>query len=160
MGVNMVHIVTGDKNSGKTTKIKEIYAGHGGDGFISNKVIQNGVLYGYNLTRLSTGESMPFIYENRYAPAHLKDILKNIRFTFYRPAFDTAYNWIHEILRYGDSPIYIDEVGQLELNKKGFYAIIKDVVNTNKDIYIAIRASYLTEFLEAFNITEYDLISN
>ncbi|MDF2614460.1 MAG: NTPase [Clostridia bacterium] len=156
----MVHIVTGNKNSGKTTKIKEIYAAHGGDGFISNKIIQNGVFYGYQLTRLSSGESMNFIYENKYAPAHLKDTIKNIRFTFYKPAFDTACAWINEIIHNEDFPIYIDEAGKLELNKKGFYEMIKDIVNRNinKDIYITVRASYLTQFLEAFNITEYDMI--
>ncbi|WP_069998530.1 nucleoside-triphosphatase [Cellulosilyticum sp. I15G10I2] len=154
----MVHIVTGDKNSGKTTKIKNLYAAHGGDGFISNKIIQNGIFYGYQLTRLSSGESIDFIYENKYAPVHWEDTLKNIRFTFYRPAFDTAYHWMHAIIRNEDSPIYIDEVGKLELNKQGFYEMIKDVVNSNKEIYIALRELYLVQFLEAFTITEYAII--
>lgn len=154
----MLHIVIGNKNTGKTTKIKEIYLENGGDGFISDKIIQDGVFCGYKLIRLSTGESIEFIYENKYAPAYWKDIMKNIRFTFYQPAFDIAYNWTNEILRNDDGPIYIDEVGKLELSKKGFYGIIKDVVNRNKDIYITIRKLYLVQFLEEFNITEYDII--
>lgn len=155
----MLHIVTGDRNSGKTSKIKEIYATHGGDGFISDKIVQDGIFYGYELSRFSTGESIDFIYENKYAPAHWEDTIKNIRFTFFMPAFNTAYHWINEIIRNENFPIYIDEIGKLELNKQGFYEMIKDVVNRrNKDIYITLRECYLIQFLEVFHITQYKII--
>jgi nucleoside-triphosphatase THEP1 len=153
----MIYIITGDKDVGKTSKIKEIYLEKGGDGFISEKIIKDDIFYGYKLTRLSTGESREFIYENRYAPVYWTNVIRNIRFTFSIPAFDAAESWIDEIINKGISPIYIDEVGKLELKKQGFYTALKKLVNHNKNVYIGIRKDYVMDFIKKFDITQYDI---
>ena len=144
----MIHIIRGDINSGKSKKIKELYLKNGGDGIVSEKIFIDEKFYGYKVTRLSTGESLDFIYENKYAPSNWKNIFKNNRFTFNLDVIIEVEKWIDEILDNKNSPIYIDEIGRWELNGGGFYKILKKL--RYHDVYMTLRSPFINEFMKKF----------
>ena len=144
----MIHIITGDINSGKSRKIKELYLKNGGDGIVCEKIFNDGNFYGYKITRLSTKESLDFIYENRYAPSSWTNVFKNMRFTFNLDVIVEVEKWIDEILENKISPIYIDEIGKWELSGGGFYQILRRL--RNHDLYMTLRSPFVNEFMKKF----------
>ena len=51
-------------------------------------------------------------------------------------------------------PIYLDEIGALELNGKCFYKILKKLIKVNCEIYISTRDENLNEIISKFCITD------
>ena len=57
--LKMIYIICGEYNQGKTAKIKSIYLEQKeGDGFITQKIFRNSIFCGYEIVRLSTGETV------------------------------------------------------------------------------------------------------
>ena len=152
----MIYIISGKQNSGKTTYIKTLHKQLGGDGFITEKIIENLEFKGYTLKRLKTNETHLFIVENNVCTND--HVIKNKRFSFYKNCFELAEQWIDEIINENISPIYIDEVGKLELNDKGFNNILYKLINSNLSFYITAREDNVALFLQKFEINNYKVI--
>ncbi|MCK4329193.1 hypothetical protein KAX02_05070 [candidate division WOR-3 bacterium] len=155
----MVCLIIGEINQGKTQKILSVYnRKKQGDGFITRKLFKNNTFIGYEIVRLSTEKSVPFAYMRDYAPSEWDEIYKYGPYTFSRKAFTFAENIVDEIIKKRINPIFIDEVGPLELQGKGFFRTLKEVLNTEKDIYITVRDHCVDEVIKKFNIRKYDVI--
>jgi len=152
----MIYIISGKQNVGKTTYIKTLYEQLGGDGFITEKIVEDLEFKGYNLKRLRTNETHLFIVENNECTDN--NVLKNKRFSFYKNCFELAENWIDEIINENTSPIYIDEVGKLELNDKGFINILDKLVKLDLSFYVAVRDENVDAFIKAFKVKNYKII--
>ena len=54
--------------------------------------------------------------------------------------------------------VVIDEVGKIELGKKGYYPALVNLFKKDLIFYICVRDTNLEEFLTLFNISDYDII--
>ena len=155
----MVCLIIGEINQGKTKKILSVYnRKKQGDGFITRKLFKNNTFIGYEIVRLSTEKSVPFAYMGDYAPSEWDEIYKYGPYTFSRKALTFAENIVDEIIKKRINPVFIDEVGPLELQEKGFFSILKRILHLEKNIYITVRNHCFKEVIREFNIKKYKTI--
>lgn len=155
----MVTVITGPINSGKTTRIQEIYKNlKSGDGFASIKNMNGSQVEGFDLMRLSTGETKPFIRRWDEKPDGWKENCTLGPYT----VSDTAVKWVNrEIDKLAKSDIeaiLIDEAGVLEINGKCFFKVIKTILDSGKDIFITVRDKNKNAVIEHFGIADANII--
>ncbi len=86
------------------------------------------------------------------------------RYHFYTAAFQKANAIIIHALNENPSFLIIDEVGKLELNKKGFYPALQKTIAAIQDkkftanLLLVVRDSLVKEATAFFKIQEYNLI--
>jgi nucleoside-triphosphatase THEP1 len=155
----MVTIVTGKVNSGKSTTLLHHYEKHlNGDGFIAIKKMVDHVHYGFNLMRLSSGNTLPWMVHQNY---YHNDFAKTMKFGPYYlnlNLLDLVEEATDEMLEQKVSPIYVDEVGVLELNGGGYHNIIRKILKSGTDLVIAVRDDLVPSVLTYFDIKDYELI--
>ncbi|MCF7923960.1 MAG: hypothetical protein K9L64_02490 [Candidatus Izimaplasma sp.] len=155
----MVKIVTGKINSYKTTKLKSIYNQKKiGDGFIAKKTMEGDLVYGYTLIRLSNDKEMPFVIRDIYYDGKKEIIYKLGPYLFYKDAFIYIENTVNEWINTKISPIYLDEISILELEGKGYYHALTNLLEINIDLYLVVRRDLLEKVIDKFNIKEYQII--
>jgi len=159
-----VNIITGERDAGKTTELIRCYhelpAGTA-DGFASIKAFsEQGAFEGYDLKRLATEESFPFIRLSKDdAVQDPKDGFVFDRFTFLREPLASAEQAIQNIL---SDPlirtVLLDEVGPVELQEKGFCNVLKMLLESDKELYLCINSRNLDSVAKKFGIEPYRLI--
>ncbi len=155
----MVYLVTGGINRGKTSKIVSIYnETKSGDGFITKKIFRQDVFTGYEIVRLSNGNKMPFICKIGYEPDGWDEIFRYDIFSFSEKAFYFAENIINDILYNKISPIFIDEIGPVELGGQGFCDIFKEFIAADGIKYATVREACIKDVVSKFKIPEYKII--
>jgi nucleoside-triphosphatase THEP1 len=151
----MVHIITGEINQGKTTRIISIFnENRNGDGFITKKVFGNGGFDGYEIVRLSNGDKMPFINKILSVP---DEAFRYGIFSFSQRALNFAEEIIDELLSNNISPVYMDEIGPVELDGKGFCELLRKALHTDIDLYITVRQSCVDAVVKKFNIRKCEI---
>jgi nucleoside-triphosphatase THEP1 len=157
----MIQIISGAINEGKTQAMKGIFSqSNTGDGFLSGKIFSDvGVFMGYELIRLSSGEKMPLAFKEEYIPSGLDEICRLGPFRFSGKAFMFAEQMIDEIIIRGVEPIFIDEIGPLELSGKGFYKLFTHVLSLGGNLVIAVRKHCVEDVISKFNIRDYRVIT-
>ncbi|CZR06886.1 nucleoside-triphosphatase [Trichococcus collinsii] len=159
-----VNIITGEMDAGKTAELIRLY--HGlpvgtADGFASIKAFsEQGAFEGYDLKRLATGVSFPFIRLNKPGEAPLqKESFVFDRFTFLREPIEAAEQDIQDIL---SDPlirtVLLDEIGPIELQGNGFCKALKVLLESDKDLYLCINRKTLDLVVKKFEIGAYHLI--
>ncbi len=147
----MINIVTGNKNTGKTTYLKKLYEKtQKGDGFLCTKHFEKNNFIGYDLLHLKTSEHIQFIRIKTKLPSNWIEKYEIGIFSFSEQGFDFAENIIKNLI---EEPVFIDEIGPLEiLEQKGFYALMNNLLD--KKIYLTVRESLYDELLKTFNINQ------
>ncbi len=157
----MVYIVAGEINEGKTREMISIYRERKeGDGFVSRKIFLNGKDFiGYEIVRLSTDEKMPLAYKTPYVPSDWDEVYRYGPFSFSKKAFEFAGRIIDDTTIYNIEPVFIDEIGPLELEGKGFSALLKKVLKTQKNVYITVRNHCAQDVIKKFKIQNHKTIT-
>jgi nucleoside-triphosphatase THEP1 len=157
----MVYIVAGGIDEGKTQHMIDLYhKKEQGDGFISRKIFVDGNGFiGYELVRLGTGEKLPLAYKSEHVPGDWDEIYRFGPFSFSKKAFAFAERIIAEIIDKGIEPVFIDEIGPLELRGQGFCNVLKNVLKTQRDVFLAVRNHCVKEVIEKFAIQNYNVIT-
>lgn len=157
----MVFFIAGETDSGKTTLLKKIYKEtNEGDGFVCEKIFEDGIFTGYRLKRLLNGESGIFSYMHALLPAGEEAIMTCGRFSFLKSGLEFAEAIIDDVIVSGADPVFIDEIGPLELSGKGFSEIFKKILGSGKTVYAAARIHLIDEIVSFFEIEDYSIISN
>jgi len=155
----MVKIVTGKINSLKSTRLADYYTNNPiGDGFISKKVMKDNLVYGYDLVQLSTKNVIPFIIRDSFWDGEKKIIYKMGPYCFYEKAFQFLEEKTDEFINNHVSPVYLDEIGVLELNGQGFDNIIKKLIKSETDLCLVVRDDLLDKVCERYGIDEIEII--
>lgn len=159
-GGKMVYIIVGKINEGKTTKLLSLYKEREkGDGFIIKKIYIGDIYVGQEIMRLSTGESMAFSYKEGFVPVHWWESEKFSTYSFSVEGLKFAENIVLGIEENNIEPVFIDEIGPLELQQKGFYKLLIRLLQKDKEIYITVRENCVKEVIEKFNIKIYKIIN-
>ena len=167
----MINIITGKIQSSKTTKLISLFEKHkNGDGFACKKVYKNEKFIGYNIVHLQTGKAIPFAYLKfdkrvsslavmKYIPKDWNEKFQFGQFSFSKEGFIFAEKIIDSTIKNNIEPIFIDEIGPVEiLMKKGFYKLMKKVLKSKIECYITIRNDMLDKFVEEFHVNKYNVI--
>ncbi len=155
----MITIITGPINSGKTTKMEDIFkSNREGDGFITLKLMGNDVVEGFDIMKISSKEIEPFIRRRGNELPEWKENCFLGPYTVSEEAVNWATKEIEEMINKDMFPIYLDEIGFLELNGKCFYKILKKMLNANGEIYISTRDENLDAVISKFDIKDVKII--
>ncbi|MDA3931518.1 MAG: hypothetical protein PF513_02140 [Tenericutes bacterium] len=157
----MVKIVTGKINSYKSTRLQVYYEDTLlGDGFIAKKHMIDNLVHSYDLVKLSTKETTPYIIRDDFYNG-ISDI-KYVIGPYYMLASAIEYveKEIEKMIQQKVSPIFLDEISLLELSEKGFYSILKKLLLLNIDLCIVVREDLLEKVLEKFSIKNYEIIGD
>ena len=156
----MVSIVTGKINSGKTTQMLARYLNNPiGDGFISLKTMKDGRVMKYDLLQLSNNHETPFV-------VHELDLLNQEVATqlgpycFLKEGLDDVEKRIEQMIQKSVEPIYLDEIGVLELKGQGFSNILKKLVASKLDLVLSIRQDLIEEVKRQFKMEETEILSD
>lgn len=159
-GQALIHIICGEINSGKTAKLKSIYdAEKKGDGFIARKVFRDSLFTGYEIVRLSTGESVVQSLKSEFFPQHETPVYTRGPYSFFREGFSFADDIIDEIIIKGISPAFIDEIGPIELQGGGHHNRFEKLIRTDRAIYFTVRDWCLEKVISFYSIKNYNLIN-
>lgn len=157
----MVKIVTGKINSYKSTRLKEHYEKTMlGDGFIAKKNMRGDLVHSYDLIKLSTNETTPYIIRDQFYDG--KSSIKFIIGPYYllESALEYIEDEIDKMIQDNISPIYLDEISLLELDELGFYKVFKRLLALDIDLCIVVREDLLNKVLDKFSIKKYEIIGD
>jgi nucleoside-triphosphatase THEP1 len=157
-----ITIVTGELHQGKTSKLKSLIKENPEiAGFICEAVFDIDQRIGYDLVFIPENTRVPFLRLLSDLPDNSDKLQYKLgRYAFLKRAFEQAEFSIKSILaKLNDTTtIVIDELGFLEIDKKGFYEIGRLVLDAKCNLLTAVRKSSLEGVLAAFGIKEYNLI--
>jgi len=155
----MVRIITGAANSGKSTKFFQLFQEKNNEtGLYSLKLYNDdNTIIGYNLVLLPIDEEIPFISLRESVPAEDTDkYYYQGRFALLKETFEIAERYI---LNSPDHiPVWIDEVGKLELKGVGYDKLLHKLVKSDRDMVITVKDSLLDQVLNRYEIKEYRVI--
>jgi nucleoside-triphosphatase THEP1 len=149
----MITIITGAVNSGKTTQLLKFYSeNRQGEGFALPKYYVNGNYAGQKIVRLSSGESTIFSLTKSYIPPHWHEDFHYENYSFSAEGMLLANHITDDIIMNNLNPVFIDEVGPLEIQKKGFYFITRKMISYQKDLFLTVRSACIQDIISLFNI--------
>ena len=156
--MNKITIISGEKQSGKSTKLLKIVSDLQSEGKICSGIIalgtfKNNKRYSFEIQDITTKETMQImsIKEN-------SEFKKIGRFFINPQGFQFGEMVLEKAITSNSDYIIIDEIGSLELNENGWFSILKEALKTEKKIIITVRKTLLKEIVKKFNISEYKLI--
>jgi len=153
----MVTIVTGNIHDGKTTAMIDLFEANKGDGFVSIKNMEEDYVKGFDYLQLSIKRTGPLATKEKIEP--VRDILGP--YFFNEEAMSYIELQLKELVAEGISPLYLDEIGQLELDGKGFYNIVRWVIDHMKEhlmLYITVRKPFVDQMIELFELKDVKII--
>ncbi|MFA5466478.1 MAG: nucleoside-triphosphatase [Candidatus Izemoplasmatales bacterium] len=155
----MVKILTGKINSMKTQRMLDLYKrDHRGDGFISIKHMIKDKVHSYEAMRLSTGERLPFIIRDEFVYQEFPISCQIGPYLFNQATIDKVTEAISIMVNDKISPIYLDEIGLLELEGKCFDHILRKMVASKLDLVLSMRVSLVEAIINKYQIDEYEII--
>lgn len=155
----MVTIVTGKIDSGKTTTLlKHHEVTLSGDGFVAIKKTQDKNIYGFNLMRLSNKNELLWMVHQQYYHEDFKRAAKFGPYYLNLDLLGLVEIVADELIASRISPIYLDEVGVLELNGGGYHNTLKKIIESGLDLVIAVREDLVQPVVKYFAIQDYELL--
>lgn len=148
-------IITGQKDSGKSTVFLQRYrlARHG-VGIFSCKKILAGRVWGYDLVLLPQEEQIPpFALLSEQTPTDVPG-LRHGMFWFSSVAFWQA---IDSMLHSSSDTYWIDEVGKIEIDNKGFAPLLHDAIAKGKHLILTVRENHVDRLLQTFGFSSYTI---
>lgn len=150
----MITIITGDKNVGKTSYLEAWYDREKrGVGFCSRKVWHGETCEGYDLVFFPAGGSRPLM-RVKEKPASGS----SSRFQVDPAAVLRAEQWMRSHPWSRTAPVWIDEIGRLELEGKGFDSLFRRVLAERREIRVVFRKQVLKDLIAQYGLRGYRLI--
>lgn len=155
----MVNIITGEINSGKTSRLLNLYGEiNRGDGFYCRKNYIANRYAGQMIVRLTTGESSCFSFKQNFIPTGWDECYTYEDYSFSRTGLIFANKIAMEIVKENIQPVFIDEIGPLELAGRGFHEILNQFLYLETNLYLVIRASCLKEVINKYQINTFQMV--
>jgi nucleoside-triphosphatase THEP1 len=155
-----ITLISGDFNSGKTTRLIEFFSklkkGEA-EGFACEKIQnQDQVTIGYRLRRLSTQDQVMFIYDKNHYKDFFREYFEYDRFIF----SVNALNYVSDIIEIAiQDPfikaLFLDEIGRVELCGLGFDEVMKKMMKSDKDLYLCANERHIDAIMNKYDIKDY-----
>jgi nucleoside-triphosphatase THEP1 len=154
-----MHIVTGKINGGKTTTLYDLYhKQQQGDGFISVKRMHYDQVHGYDLMRLSDGKTIPFVIHVARHTDNEEIACQIGPYKFYKTALDQVQSQVEKWIANNITPIYLDEIGGLELSEKGFHHTLMTCIKQGVEVYVTVREDLIDDVVKKYQPSNIDII--
>lgn len=155
----MITLVTGLKNAGKSSYLYNWFCREpAGCGVLSIKRFEGKIHNGYDLLFLPIGKKVNLCTQIDKSYSHCQGELIQGNYMFDQVAFDQAYQFIQESTHYKKEPIWLDEIGILEINGKGFWPIIKMIQSIDVELRLGVRLSCVYEFTRMIDNNNFHII--
>lgn len=153
-------MISGKKNEGKTTKLKQLLEGRTDvSGFVAEKVYDCGRVTTYKLINIRTGEKCTIArLASLPLPQGWGESVGHGPFKFSQSGFKWAKDLFEAAQKEDCAAFVIDELGKLELQGKGHAELIRSALNSNLDLYISVREVNVEEAIRVFGIGESQII--
>ncbi len=153
----MVMIFTGAIGSGKTTKLEKWVVRQKSIGGILMPVLAGE----RHLYSINSGKSVPV---EMHEEVSTDEMVKTGKFNFSKKVFDWGNGEILNSSKIHDI-IVIDEIGPLEMNKKGFYFSLKQILENkdklrNMNLILVIREGMIEQITKFFEIIDFKVVSS
>lgn len=149
----MITIITGKINQYKTTQMIHLFEmNQKGDGFVSLKNMKDNQVNDYQAMKLSTQEKRTLLIHEQ---SNLDVCTPNIKVGPYMMCLSTLHwieNEISEMIKDLINPIYLDEIGLLELNNQGFHALLIELIKSNLDLILVVRSNLLDQVISKYHL--------
>jgi nucleoside-triphosphatase THEP1 len=111
------------------------------------------------IRKLSTGDQIPFSIRKQYLSDDWDEIYNYKDYSFSKRGLEYASLIINEISEKHISPVFLDEIGPLELEKKGFNSLLTSLLERETPLYLTIRESLLTQVINHFHMEAYEILN-
>lgn len=155
----MITIIAGQLNEGKTSTLLKMYnTSKQGDGFACIKVIENNLHTKYNFYRLSNHEEIPFMVKLEYLndKTYYNQTFKN--YAYCDKALNKVKDVIEELIKNKIEPIYLDEVGLLEITGFGHDETLRLLLDSHLDIIITVRDKFIDKVISNYHLNNYRIV--
>jgi nucleoside-triphosphatase THEP1 len=120
--------------------------------------MQHDIVHGYDLLQLSDNSTRPFVMHERFFRGDKNNIACQIGpYLFRQDILSDIEAMILLSIEQGISPIYLDEIGVLELQGQCFASILKTIVKHDVEAYITVREDLVEDVISTFKITNYHI---
>lgn len=155
----MVTIIAGERNSGKTTFFEYWYNEvQRGIGFCTKKIYEEEEFIGYDLEFLPDKETIPFMTVLQPQQEYNFDRVITEKLAIDASVFPFAQKWINECFCNPEEPVWIDEIGTLELAGGGFDPIVRWALQVGTDIRLVTRKNVLYKLVRHYGIEKFSLV--
>jgi len=156
----MIHIVTGKMNAGKSTTLGSLYNQiQKGDGFISVKCMHYDKVHGYEIMQLSNKAFYPLVIRDEFSHQNMEIACQIGPYLFLKDTLTRIEKDIKTMIENKVSPIFLDEIGQLELYDQCFNSIFSKMVKSNLELYITVREDLVDKIIEKYKLQQVDIIT-
>lgn len=158
-----IFYVTGSFDSGKTTRMINIFNGlpvGTSEGFACVKIYnEQKEVTGYALRRLSTNQEMMFIFDKRFYDDSFEDAFEFERFVISKDVLRHVSDVFEKALLNSEIiSLLLDEVGNVELNDLGYSEILKEIIRSDKNVYLCVNDRHIEAISNKFDIKQYRCI--
>jgi len=152
-------IFTGKINEGKTTALKIHYEKNQlGDGFISVKKMINDRVHSYISTRLSTKEEKVILVHEQFFSKDFLVAGKIGPYIINLLTLETIEKSIMKMIASQVEPIYLDEIGVLELKGYGYDYIFRKMIQSKLAFIISVREDLVDEVISKYQLKDVQTI--
>lgn len=152
-------LITGSVQAGKTSYLSElvdvlIEKDLSPGGFLAPGSFKSGERSGFDLKNIKTGEHLPLASNTEHT-----GWIKFKNFWFNPAAFKSGQLWIEALLEADPEVVVIDEVGHLELEGSGWFAILESLKRQARTIQLwSVRESLISEVMHRWDIPDSHII--
>jgi nucleoside-triphosphatase THEP1 len=128
-----------------------------GDGFLSLKTMSGKFVKRYDAYELSTSKDTILVirkedHDNETIRCQIGPYL----------FLEDAMNWIEssiiQMIENKVEPIYLDEIGLLELDDLGFSTILRKMVESNLELIISVRTDLVEQIIQKYSLKNVKII--
>lgn len=157
MEIPQITIVTGPRDSGKSSWLRREFDSHGGVGTIMPKVYDRENHIGYNALILPSMEKVCVCRRKTSDVSGKKWEFLPGAFSLVKERVRAGVDWD------GKSPFYIDEIGSLELAGEGHAPLLREILSLQRSlgtgrIYLGMRLNLVEELIDAFDLGSADIL--
>ncbi len=155
----MLHIVTGERDAGKSRFLMAHYHSHRqGDGVVALKIVADGKVIGYDAYFIGQDRTVPLMRHHDALPDNFPKT-QNIGPFYYDPTTFMIMNaYIIDLIQKKISPIYIDEIGRLEMAGQGLDRAMQYGFRPEGDVYMVIRDEFLHRVINHYRLQPVEII--
>jgi nucleoside-triphosphatase THEP1 len=156
----LVYLVTGRINSGKTTRMIQLQRQTGqGDGFVSVKTMDGKKVKKFDAMRMTTQQLHPLAISEDYFHHEFEPVIRFGPYVFCVQTFERIRTEMMAMVENRIYPLFLDEVGMLEIKGQGHADLITALLQSPQDLYLSIREDLIPLFVQKFNIRKYQILS-
>jgi nucleoside-triphosphatase len=119
-------------------------------GILSPRLMESGRTIGYDVVDLATGNRRNFVRTNPPGKKVGKYFIKPGSLEFANRSISGAVDEF--------SPVFVDEVGRLELKNEGLAPSVRKLLSSNTQAVLLVRDEFLPEVRDFFDIQEYNVV--